>query len=313
MSPKTAMRRRESSAKPSQVATSLSPRCASYASTSATDAPDLARAGARRGHPQRAAVHRQADRLDGLEAVAREQAAQRRQRVEGQVLVVERVPLQELEQVARVHDLEHEHAVGREQRVGRLEDRARVRVVGEDVRAADDRRLADLLAQLGHEVGAERAGDEVAALRPAQLGDVAGEVDADSADPALLERRDERAVVGAELDDRPGRVGLLQPVREAREVAHEAGDRAGLERVVLKEDRRVDRIGDLHARARLADRDLERVRALCRDLLGGQEAAGQRHVAEVEERAHGPTVTGAAACGHDRLLRDRAAGGARSA
>ena len=254
---------------------------------------------ARRRHAQRAAVHRHAHGLDDLEAVASEQPAERVERVEGQVLVVERVPLELLEQVAGVHHLEAQQPVRREHLGGRLDDRVGVVVVGEHVGAGDDVGGVEALAQLRHDLARERARDQVAALGAAHLRDVRRQVHADRAYAALGERRHQRAVVGAELDHGLRREALHQPLGVGVEVAHQPRDRPGLERVVLEQHVGVHGLRDLDQGAVLADAHDQRVAPLRGDRFRtGQKAAGERLLAEVEEGANGALGAGTADVGH---------------
>ena len=57
-------------------------------------------------------MHRQAHRVERLEAVAREKSFDRAEAVERQMLMIERVPLQAVAQISGVHDLERENSVG---------------------------------------------------------------------------------------------------------------------------------------------------------------------------------------------------------
>ena len=85
------------------------------------------------------------------------------------MLVVERVPLELLEQVAGVHHLEAQHAVGREHLGGRLEDRVRgpslwAKTLEPVTRSAARRRARAARGTISRR---ERARDHVAALRRA--------------------------------------------------------------------------------------------------------------------------------------------------
>ncbi len=131
------------------------------------------------------------------------------------MLVVERVPLHLLEQVAGVHHLEAEVARGREHRGRRIEDQVRALVVRERVAAGDDVGEAGPLADLLRGPYVEEPGQHVEALRARHLGDVLRDVDAPRVDAGLLQRREQHAVVAAELDHARRPEALAQPARRS--------------------------------------------------------------------------------------------------
>ena len=118
----------------------------------------------------------------------------------------------------------------------------------------------------------------------AHLDDVFGQVDADGADSALAQRGDEHAVVGAELDDAGRREGVRRSTGVAVEMADQAGDGAGRERVVREQDARVDRVDDLDQATVLAHADQQRIALLLGDRASRPGSRRRAAAPEVEER-----------------------------
>ena len=98
---------------------------------------DLLRAGAERlglaagADAQGAAVHGQPFGIDDMEAVALEQDLEGGQGVEGEVLMVERVPLQLFEEIAGIHEFEAQVAFVGENDCGGVENLHRIVVMSE--------------------------------------------------------------------------------------------------------------------------------------------------------------------------------------
>src|SRR5262249_5422569 len=144
--------------------------------------------------------------------------------------MVERVPLHQLEQIARVHHLETEMAVRLEDGFRGIEDSFRMFVVCERVAPGDDIRAPRTLSNLVSRADVEEAGEDVQPLGAGDLGDVPRDVDTPSVDPTRSERREQHTVVATELDH-PGRPKApSKPLRVRLEVADECRDRARGER-----------------------------------------------------------------------------------
>jgi hypothetical protein len=117
-------------------------------------------------------VHRDPLGMHEMEAVALEERAQRSERVEGQMLVVQRVPLHQLEQVAGVHHLQAQMPRGCEHRLRRLEDALRLLVVRKCIASGHDVGEACALTDFVGRGGVEEAGHHLQPFRPGELRDV---------------------------------------------------------------------------------------------------------------------------------------------
>ena len=206
--------------------------------------------------------------LDRLEPVAPQQSPKRPQRVEGQVLVVERVPLELLQQVTGVHHLQAEEAVGSQS------DRAAARGSRRDLRCGRTRcspvtRSAwPISSSSSSTISGPNA--PVRTSRPCSraISVMLGARSTPSGpDPALAQRGHKRAVVAAELDHGLRVETLLDPGGVVVEMLDQAGDGAGGERVVVEQDVRIDRIDDLDQAAVVAHADQQRVALLGGDLV----------------------------------------------
>jgi hypothetical protein len=119
--------------------------------------------------PQRAAVDGDALHVVQEQALAREQLAQRRGREVAEVLVVDRVELEVLEEVAQVRRLDDGGAVRPEQAADAAHEVLRVRHVRQHVAGEDQRRLPPFRLQPRGERLGEEGVDGLDARRPRRL------------------------------------------------------------------------------------------------------------------------------------------------
>ena len=121
------------------------------------------------------------------------------------MLVIERVPLQLLEQIARVHHLEAQMPVSAEQRAGSFEDLLGIVVVGEGVAAGHDVHAPEPFDQLRGRRSVEVSRHDVEPLVARHLSDVVRHVHADRLDAQLPQRLEQDAIVAPELRHLAGR------------------------------------------------------------------------------------------------------------
>ena len=138
--------------------------------------------------------------MDDPKAVPAEERRQARQRVVAQVLVVDRVVLERLDQVAEIVRLRDEHPLAADEASNRLDHLVHVRNVCEDVCGRHHPRLT-VFSQDGVDgAGAEeRLQGRDPALACARPG--VSRLDAEHAVSCVLKVREQRAVVGADVED----------------------------------------------------------------------------------------------------------------
>ena len=168
------------------------------------------------------------------------------------MLVIERVPLQLVAQVAGVHDLEHQHAVFAERLARRGQDPLGMIVVSECVAARHDVGASGALANCARGLDVEVAGHDVEALGTREIGDVPRGVDADRGDAGRLQRRQQNSVVTAELDHHTRRQPFANGGGIRAKMFDQRSDRARRERIVLEQDLGIDWIQYLDQPARRA-------------------------------------------------------------
>ena len=89
------------------------------------------------------------------------------------MFMVEGVPLQLLEQVGRVHDLQAEPPLRAKGGVCRRQQRPRVGVVSERVASCNDVSRSHSVAYLAGYLGRESAGNDIVTFSPGHLADIA--------------------------------------------------------------------------------------------------------------------------------------------
>ena len=185
--------------------------------------PDRVLPAARRVDADRAAVRRDALGVERLEAVHLEQRAQAVERVVAQVLVVDRVVLQRLDQRRQVVRLRDEHAVVAEQRATLSTTAWTSSMCAKTLVAVDESRPAVLRARPRPPSGPKNA-VSVAIPRSRASSPVSVGSMPSTRWPRLLEVREQRAVVRADVDDeivgcerRAGRTPLVRARRSSRE------------------------------------------------------------------------------------------------
>ena len=209
-------------------------------------------------------------------------------RIVAQMLVIDRVVLQVVEQPDQIVRFRDEHAVGRQHLDDALDDRVHVLDMREAVGRGDDLGGAVLVLHLARDLLGEVALDRRDAALVGDLGDV-GRLDAENAVAALLEVRDQRAVVRADVDDEIvlaeaehlRRLGVKLGEIVAQDPRHAAG--VGIFR--REDDHRIDGEAELHQFAVAAMQQVGRKpRLLALDLADRNHLVHRRHVAE---RQHG--------------------------
>ena len=138
--------------------------------------------------------------MEHFEIVHFEQMLDARQRVVAQMLVIDGVVLQRVEQADEVMQLGNERAAGLEHIDNAVDDRVHVLDMGKAVRRGDDAGRPVLAPDLACDGGAEITLDGRDAALVGDVADV-GRLDAQHAMAAVLEVRQQRAVVGADIDN----------------------------------------------------------------------------------------------------------------
>ncbi len=153
---------------------------------------------------QRAALDFRALGVQQLQAAIGEEALERLDAVEIDVLVVDGVEQGFFVDIQQVADLEHELAAGGEQRADAFHHAAQVVDVGADVVGADRLRRTVARADALPEVGAEKIDEGLDAV---VLGrEVARRVHAEDPHAGALEGLEQGAVIGADLDHQVARL-----------------------------------------------------------------------------------------------------------
>ena len=201
------------------------------------------------------------DRVE-VQPVAAHQGVDRRAREVAEVLVVDRVELAVVDQVADVGVLDRGDAVVREQDRDALHEAVESRHVRHHVVGDDHVGARAGVDEPPRQVGAEELaqGRHAGGLRRVRL--LGRRVDAEHRHALLDEVAQQVAVVAGELDDEavaPEAPFLDQPQRVLARVAQQpVGERREVEVVVDEELVRLHLLEDLHERAGRAERDVER-------------------------------------------------------
>ena len=157
------------------------------------------RPGVRDEDAQRAAVDREMLHVDDLQPGALEQRDERMRRVIEEVLVVDRVELELVDQVAHVRGLDDRDAVVGEDRGDPFDDAVHVGNVGEHVVRVQHRGAPALRPQLPGDGGSEELTQRRDTVLLRHRRDVAGRVDAEHRDAGLDVVAQEVAVVARDL------------------------------------------------------------------------------------------------------------------
>ena len=188
-------------------------------------------------------------RVKHFEAVHLQQMLETADGIVTQVLVINGVVLQPVEQPNQVVRLGDEHAVGRKHLQNAIDDGMHVLDMGKAIGGGDDLGGAMLGLDLLRHLLAEIALDGRDAAVIGDFGHI-GRLDAKDAMAALLEIRNQRAVVGADIDDQVilaerehlGRLGVKLGEIVAQHLGHATG--VGIFR--REDDDRIDRKPELH-------------------------------------------------------------------
>ena len=232
--------------------------------------------------------------------MAPEQLVERGDREVAQVLMVDRVELAVVDQIDQIGHLQDRDAVLFEQGRDALDQAVEVGDVGQHV-VGDDHVGAPAL---GLEPGRDLATEELVEGRDpgADRGRRRrlGRIDALDRDAALDEVAQKVAVVARDLDHQGARaqpLALDQLERVGARVRQEgARDRGEVRVVAAEQDLGADRLGDLNQRAGAAEADRQRHLDLGRlELLGGQQAVGERGLPERQDGGQIGAAAGAAA------------------
>jgi hypothetical protein len=221
-----------------------------------------------------------------------------------EVLVVDRVELAVLDEVADAGVLDRDHARLLEQLAVTRHEAVEVGHVRHHVVGDDDVGLALLGRQLAGEVGAEELGEgrHAVGLGRRRLGGRG--VDAEHGHAGLDEVLQQVAVVARHLDHE-----AVGPEALALDVGQGVG--AGVPQQVVGERREIEVVvdeellgrhflGDLHQRTAGAERHLERERLVGTGRsVGRDQGVGQRRAAEVEEAGEPGLATGSTGDGGD--------------
>ncbi len=224
-----------------------------------------------------------------VEPVPLREAVDRRARVVAEVLVVDRVELDVIDEVAHVRVLDHDDAVVGEERGDAGHHVVEAGNVGHDVVGDDDVGALALGDELGRELGTEEPGERGNTGRVRGRGLIGRGVDAEHRHAELGEVLQQVTVVARDLDD------------EARRTEPALGDEtqhvlAAVAQQLVGERREVEVVVDEHLvgrhllqqldeRAVRAERDVEREALLELEVEArGDQRVGQRRLAEREER-----------------------------
>jgi hypothetical protein len=208
------------------------------------------------------------------------------ERVIAQVLMVDGVVLQPVEQTDEIVRLRDEHAVRADEIENALDDRMNVLDMGEAVRRRHDARGPVPALHLGRHRRSEIARERRDATVARDLTDL-GRLDAEDAVAAVLEVREQRAIVGADIDNEIIRGELEQGgsfrVELGEIVAQQLGGAAGVGIFGREDDDGIDCQAELHQVALGAVQEMSREpRLLPRHLADRDHLVHWRHVAERE-------------------------------
>ena len=232
--------------------------------------------------------------------MAPEQLIERRDREVAQVLMVDRVELAVVDQIDQIGHLQDRDAVLFEQGGDALDQAVQVGHVGEHVVGEDHVGAPALGLEPGRELAAEEfdQGRYAGPDRGRRRG--LGGIDAQDRDAALDEVAQQVAVVAGDLDHqrvRPQPLALDQLEGIGARMGEQgAGDRGEVGIRAVEQDLGADRLGDLDQRAGAAEADRQRHLDLGRlELLGGQQAVGERGFPERQDGREIRAAAGAAA------------------
>ena len=205
-----------------------------------------------------------------------------------QVLVIDRIVLQRVDEADEVVRFGNEHAVGRKHLDDAVDDRVHVLDVGKAVGGGDDARRSMLTLDLACGVDAEIALDGRDAPAVGDIADV-GRLDAEHTVAAVLEIRQQRAVIGTDIDheivfaEAEHGGGLALQLGEI--VAQQLGGAAGVGIFGREDDHRVDGEAELHqVAARAVQQAGRKPWLLVRDRADRHHLVDRRHVAERQHR-----------------------------
>ena len=138
--------------------------------------------------------------VEYLEIVQFEQVLEASHRIVAQVLVIDRVVLQRVEQADEVVRFRDERAIWGQHLDDAIDDCVHVLDVCEAISGGDNARRAIFFLHLTRHLGAEIAFDGGNGARDGDIADV-GRLDAEHAAAAVPEARQQRAVIGTNIDN----------------------------------------------------------------------------------------------------------------
>ncbi len=237
---------------------------------------------------QRAAVDRDAADVVDEEAVRLEERVGAGHREIAQMLVVDRVEFIIVDQGLDVGTLDHGHACVLQQRRHSGDKAVRIGDMRQHVVRDDEVGLLSLGAQLPGQIETEKGVHRVHARGARRLDGALRRIDTEHGNACLDEILQHISVIAGDLGDqriRPELARLDQLQRILARMLEEEIRKGGVVGIVgVEQNLRVDRFGDLHKRAVVAEGDLEReVRLRLLELLRHEHAIRERHRAEVEK------------------------------
>ena len=243
------------------------------------------------GHSERAPVHRQPFDVANRQSMRLQQPHERRHGEVREVLVVDRVELEPVDEVAEVRHLDADATVCSGEDSQRADESVRIGNVREDVVRDDEVGLSAPGHDPSCEVHVEELRNRLDAARASDLGDVRCRFDPERRHAGAHEVPEQIAVVARGFDD------------EARLRERELGDRLlrkglgvveeGLRvrrevRVIPEQRLRRDGLGDLDERADRAADDVERKARIVAAAVRVGERVDERDLAEREHRLDVP-------------------------
>src|SRR5215470_12814399 len=195
----------------------------------------------------RSAVSRDRSGVKDFEPVHLQEVGEAVERVVPQVLMIDGVVLQPIQQTDEVVRFGYEHAVGTDEIENAFDDRMHIL----DMRKAIRRRHHARAAVLALDLGGHRRG-EVAheGWDAAAVGDLADLGRLDAEDAVVLEVREQRAVIRADVDDEILRSKLEQRrglrIELGKIIAQQLGGAAGVGIFGREDDDGIDRQAELH-------------------------------------------------------------------
>lgn len=212
---------------------------------------------------------------------ALEEGHQRRHRVIGNVLVIDRVEQQVRQHVDQVRDFEHEHAFVSQQAMNAVDETRQIRCVRKDIVRAHQCGRAMFAPQVVGEVRREEGLQRRNTLLDSGRGNLLRRVDAKHVAHAVIhELAQQRSIVGADLDDERCRAQSKARDRVVGVIAKMRDEDAGCSRnvdVVTEESSRIDDLGQLQVAARSAEQQRQWNRWLWPgEIMLANEVVGQR-------------------------------------